>query len=121
MTDTPVTPPPTRMERLKSFIGDLARPFSIVVTSASAAVTPVIVAVRAAPDRLDLSAASLFVGAIYAGVAGLYWGKAWEVRKQTEKAAEVEVAKVAAAPSAPPAPQAPPAPATETPPWERTP
>lgn len=89
-TDTPVRQPPTRADVVKAFIGDLARPFSIIATSASAAIVPVVVAARAAPERLDLTAAALFVGAVYAGVGALYWGKAWEVAKTNGQAAEVE-------------------------------
>lgn len=86
------------LDQIKHFVADLARPFSIVATSASAAVVPVIVAVRAEPDQLDLAAAGVFVGAIYAGVAGLYWGKSWEQARA--KQAEVEKAKVASSPPA---------------------
>lgn len=85
----------------KQFIADLARPFSIIVTSASAAVVPVIVVARMAPDRFDLIGAAAFVGALYAGVAGLYWGKAIEETRKAGQAAEVE--KVRAQAVAPPA------------------
>lgn len=87
--------------QFQSLVGDLARPFSIIVTSASAAVVPVIIVVRIAPDRLDLVAGAALVGALYAGVAGLYWGKSWEQAKVSGQAAEVEKERAkAAAPAA---------------------
>lgn len=104
MTDTPIAPPtfppPSKLDQIKAFVGDLARPFAIIATSLSAAVVPVIVVVRVAPDRLDLIAAAAFIGAIYAGVGGIFWGKAWENAKTGKQAADVEIAK-AAAPTAP--------------------
>jgi hypothetical protein len=88
------------LDQFKGMFSDLARPFSIVVTSLSAAVAPVIVVVRIAPDRLELVAAAALVGALYAGVAGLYWGKSWEKRGESKHAADVE--KVRAAQGSPP-------------------
>lgn len=103
--DTPTRQPPRRWDTFKGLVGDLARPFSIYVTSLSAAVVPVVIVVRTSPDRLDLIAAAALVGALYAGVGALYWGKAWENAKQGGQAATVEVAKA----QAPPTPTDPPA------------
>lgn len=102
------------LEQFKGLVGDLARPFSIVVTAASAAVTPLVIVWRAAPDRLDLSAAALLIGALYTGVGALYWGKSWEVAKVSGQAAEVEKAR-AATPAAEAQDEG------DAPPWERKP
>lgn len=83
------------IDQFKGIVADLARPFSIVATSASAAAVPVIVVVRMAPDRFDLIAAAALVGALYAGVGALYWGKAWENTR-------VDTATAKAATGAPP-------------------
>jgi|GEM_PF-531666 len=90
----------TRVDVFERLVGNLARPFSIVATSFSAAVVPVVIVWRIAPERLELVAAAAFVGALYAGVGTLYWGKAWENQKTEKAKAEVEVAKVAARPAA---------------------
>lgn len=90
-------------EQIKGLVADLARPFSIVATSLSAAVVPVIVVWRIAPDRLDLVAAAALVGALYAGVIGLYWGKATENIRIAGHNAEVEKERARAAAPSPPA------------------
>lgn len=83
-------------DTFKHLVGELARPFSIIATSFSAAVVPVVIVWRIAPERLDLVAAAAFVGALYAGVGALYWGKAWEQAKVSGQAAEVEKARAVA-------------------------
>lgn len=88
----------TKLEATSAFVGAIARPFSIIVTSASAAVTPAVIVWRIAPDRFDLIGAAAFIGALYAGVGALYWGKAWEVTKVGQHTAEVEKAKATATP-----------------------
>lgn len=96
MTDTPTQamtyPPPPRSEVIKAFIGDLARPFAIYVTSAAAAIATVLVAFRT-ENGTD---ASILLAAVFAGVGALYGAKSWEVAKTGKQAAEVEVAKVMA-------------------------
>lgn len=77
------------LDTIKSFIADLARPFSIVATSASAAAATVIIALKV--DGFE--GAAIFIGAVYAGLAGLYGWKSWEKRGEAKHAAEVEVAK----------------------------
>lgn len=99
------------LDQFKGLLADLARPTSIVVTSISAAVTPVIIVWRIAPDRLELIAAAALVGAHYAGLGALYWGKAWEQAKVSGQNAEVE--KVRAQASPPPAEALKPAPPPE--------
>jgi hypothetical protein len=90
------------MDRLKAFTADLARPFSIICTSASAAFATAAMALRGGPA--DWGTGALFIGAVYAGLAGLYWGKVWENQKVQGHNAEVEKAKVAVTPPAPPLP-----------------
>src|SRR4051812_12360961 len=86
------------------FVGNIARPVSIIATSLSAAIVPAVIVYRMAPDRLDLSAAALFVGALYAGVGGLYWGKVFENKESSKHDAQVKVAEAQAAAPAPAAP-----------------
>lgn len=76
---------------LKIFIADLARPFAIYVTSASASICVVILSCRIV-DQSYVAAAAL-VAAVYAGVGALYGAKAWEVAKAGKHAAEVEISK----------------------------
>lgn len=96
MTDTPMTsattPPVPKSEMIKSFVGDLARPFAIYVTSASAAIAGVIVSLRT-ENGTD---AAILMGAIFAGVGTLYVGKSWEVAKTNGQQAQVEIAKAQA-------------------------
>lgn len=93
MTDTPVQPrtfPPTpKIEVIKAFIGDLARPFAIYVTSGAAAVATIMVANRT-ENGTD---AAILLGAVFAGVGAIYTAKSWEVAKTGKQAAEVEIAK----------------------------
>lgn len=91
MTDTPPTIfPVDRLERIKAFIGDLARPFAIIVTSLSASIATVIVSTRTENGNDG----AILIGAIFVGVAALYGAKSWEVTKTSKQAAEVEIAKV---------------------------
>lgn len=96
-----MTAAPSRVETFKSVVGELARPFAIIVTGFSVAVTPIIIVCRMAPDRLDLIGAAALVGAGYAGHVGLYGFKSWEVARTGKQAADVEIART---PSAPPPP-----------------
>lgn len=100
-TDTPVAAPPKWEDRLKAFLGDMARPFSIYTSAGAASVATVLLAIaglRAALNgNLDLLGAAAFIGAVWAGVAGLFWGKAWENHGQAKQTAFVEVAKTKAA------------------------
>jgi len=93
MTDTPIAapswPPPSGLDQAKAFIGDLARPFAIIVTSGSAAVSGVVIATKVE----SFEGAAIFIGAIYAGVGALFGAKAWENAKTGRQAADVEIAK----------------------------
>ncbi|KQW79702.1 hypothetical protein [Brevundimonas sp. Root1279] len=81
MTDTPVQPPVGRLERLKVFIGDLARPYVLIaVGTATAKVIWV-----AAPEGVIFAAGGT--------LAVLYGAKAAETAFGAKKAADVEVAK----------------------------
>lgn len=77
LADTPTPQPPSRLDAVKGFIGDLARPFAIISTSGSAAYATGVIA-----HRVDsFEGAAIFIGAVYAGLAGLYGFKAWEVTR----------------------------------------
>ena len=73
--DTPVAPPVTRLDHIKSFVGDLARPFAIIVTSGGAAWATVVTAYRV-QNGTD---GALLLAAIFGGVAVLYGAKSLEV------------------------------------------
>jgi hypothetical protein len=89
MTDTPVTTqPPSRLDKIKAFIGDLARPFAIISTSAAASASVIMIAKRV--ESFEGGAA--FIAAVFAGLGALYWGKAWEVGTQAKQAANVAIA-----------------------------
>lgn len=93
-------------EGFRSLVGDLARPFSIYASAGSASVATVLLAYgglrTAMAGNLDLLGAAAFIGAVWAGVGALYWGKAWEREKEAKHNATIEVAKATTA-SVPPA------------------
>lgn len=80
------------LDHFKALVGDLARPFAIIISSASAAIATVIIACKV--DGFD--GAALFIGAVYAGVGALYGGKAWENVK-TAQAARAPASSASAA------------------------
>lgn len=65
--------------RVSEFIGAIARPFSIICTSAAAAYATAI-AVHKITGGFEGAA---LIGAIYAGLALLYWGKSYENKGST--------------------------------------
>ncbi len=86
MTDTPPTPPtfppPSKLDLIKTTVGDLARPFamySIAATTAAAIILPSV-------DAGKLTAAGLLLGALF-GV------KTFENNNTATQAAKVEIAK----------------------------
>lgn len=93
MSDTPLAPqtypPPSRLDQIKGFIGDLARPFAIICTTIAASVSTVIVALKV--DSFE--GAATFIGAVYLGLGGLYGAKSWEVARTGKQAAEVAIAQ----------------------------
>lgn len=74
------------------FLGEVARPFAIISTSASASVASVIVALRVENGDDGW----WVVAAIFAGVGSLYLGKAVEMWQGKKADASVEIAKVEA-------------------------
>ena len=89
MTDTPVHYPRTRFDKIKSFIGDLARPFAIISTSFAASWASIVAAYRIENGNDG----AILLGAIYAGVGALYIGKSWELAKAAKADAEIKVAE----------------------------
>jgi hypothetical protein len=79
------------MERIKVFIADIARPYSIISLSTASSAAVVIVA-----HKVDgFEGAALFIGAAMGGVAALYGAKAAENSQTAKHAANVEIAKAA--------------------------
>ena len=93
-TDTPVNlrevPPITRLEATKAFIGDLARPFAIIVTSYAAAHATIVIAGKVENGNDG----AIFAGAYFLGVGTLYLGKAVEAINAGRHKRDVEVAQV---------------------------
>ena len=93
MTDTPIQPQtwprPSRLDAIKGFVGDLARPFAIWSGALSASISTVIIAIKV--DGFE--GAALFIGAVWTGVGLLYGAKALEVASTGKQAANVEIAK----------------------------
>lgn len=77
------------IEQFKGVVADLARPFAIISSSASASVAVVIIAFRVT----TFDGAAVFIAAVHAGLATLYGAKAWENTKAGKHAADVEIAK----------------------------
>jgi hypothetical protein len=89
------------LEAFRATAGDLARPFSIYASAGSASIATVLLAyagLRSALNgHLDLLGAAAFIGAVWAGVGALYWGKAWETKERDKNNAQVEIARTATA------------------------
>lgn len=100
VTDTPAAPrtypPPSALEQWKSFIGELARPFAIIVTSLSASISGVVIAVNMVAKGSTFEGAAIFIGAVYFGVGSLYGAKSMENGFQAKQSASVEIARHAA-------------------------
>lgn len=82
------------LDGFKGLISDLARPFAIIVTSASASISGVIISVNMVAKG-DFAGAGIFIGAIYTGVVGLYTAKAWENNVAAKQSANVAIAQAA--------------------------
>lgn len=82
-------------------LADLARPYTLYVTSTASAAA--IWEVATTPGT-DLMAGAVFAGALLAGNGALYWGKSWELRGLGAQNADVE--KVRATQASPPPDQA---------------
>lgn len=85
-------PAPSGLDRLKTLIADLARPFAIYATSFAASWGIIVVSYRVQ----DGNDGALYVAAATAGVGAIYIGKSIEVFKTHRASAEVEVARVSA-------------------------
>lgn len=92
LVDTPVPKPASKADQVKSFLGDLARPFAIYVTSGAAAAATI----RIAWNIDTGEAGAIFIGAVFAGVGALYGVRSWEKVKTEGHTAVVEKAKVEA-------------------------
>lgn len=77
------------LDRFKTTIGDLARPFAIIATSFAASWATIVIAYRVENGNDG----AIFIGGVFAGVGALYIGKAWEVAKTGKQTAEVEIAR----------------------------
>ncbi len=94
MTDTPINarevPPVHASERVKAFIGDLARPFAIIATSYAAAHATIVIAGKVENGNDG----AIFAGAYFLGVASLYGAKAVEAINTARARRDVDVAAV---------------------------
>lgn len=75
------------MKKLAEFIGDIARPVSIMVTSLAGAIASVITALRVENGNDG----ALLIGAIFVGVSALYGFKAVEVWKNHKADSDVKI------------------------------
>ena len=71
---------------IAAFIGEIARPISIIATSCAAAYAILILAAK-----VNSTEASVYMGAVFLGVGALYGAKAWEKVTQTRADANVKV------------------------------
>jgi hypothetical protein len=82
MSDTPVHvqghPPVARIDMLKAFIGDLARPFALYAVGGGTAIATVV----GANKCQNGTEASLVIGAAGVVLAGMYGVKEWGTTKQ---------------------------------------
>jgi len=94
MTDTPVVPrevpPIPKSEMVKSFIGDLARPFAIISTSFAASWATIAISHKVENGNDG----AIFAGAYFLGVGTLYLGKAVEAINTARARRDVDVAQV---------------------------
>lgn len=112
MTDQPVQPPASHLERWTAALGNLARPFALYAAAGSSAFATVAIVLR----EMSLIEGAAFIAAAWGGVGGLYWAKATEESRKASVAGNVEVAKA----TAPTDPQTIPIPESSKPPWERS-
>lgn len=102
MTDTPPTPitfpPPDLWDRIKTTVGDLARPFAIIVSNGAASIAVIKIAWTISEKSSSWEGAAMFVGAAGAYAGALFGAKAWEVTKTSGQAADLERARVQASP-----------------------
>ena len=97
MTDTPIQPPASDLERWTSAIGNLARPYTLIAAATSSAVATVSIVWM----RLDLIMGAAFIGAAWGGVGVIYGAKAIEERGKAKSEAAVKIAEANATPAPP--------------------
>jgi len=85
-------PPAHASERIKAFIGDIARPFAIISTSFAAAWATIVIASKVENGNDG----AIFAGAYFLGVASLYGAKAVETINAARARRDVDVANVSA-------------------------
>ena len=93
VTDVPASvpsvPAPPVLEQIKVFVGDLARPVSLLIMTYASAKAILMVA----PKITDGNEAAFFAGTLLAGVGVLYGAKSLEnfgIAKTTAKTAQVQ-------------------------------
>jgi hypothetical protein len=62
-----------KLRDVAAFIGEVARPFAIIITAGCAGWSSITLALK-----VNSTEAAVFIGAVYLGVGSLYIGKAWE-------------------------------------------
>ena len=102
MTDTPpISRPPSRLDVVKVFIGDLARPITILLTAVSGSYATVAtahaVASAVAAGKAGPGEAAIFIGAVLGIASAIYIGKSVE---------NYQIARVTGRPPADPPPAA---------------
>lgn len=80
-----------KLDAIKCFIADLARPFALYGTTVAGGIA--IVETASKFEHPDPGAAGVFVGAILAGLGALYGAKAWETAQQGRHDADVKIAQ----------------------------
>ena len=81
---------PSGLQQAQYFIGELARPFSIIVNSLATAIGIVIISQKVN----SFEGGAMFIAAAFGGVVALYTAKAWENAKKGKHESQVEIAKV---------------------------
>lgn len=94
MSDPSVVHGPSRLDLIKAFVADLARPFTLYAMGFSGAWATIVVSAKASNGNDG----AWVLGAIGATVSALYAGKALEVANVSKHAAEVEKVRATASP-----------------------
>jgi hypothetical protein len=84
----------SRLDQMKGFIADLARPFAIISTAFASSWAIVVIAYRVETGE----GGAIFIAAVLTGLAGLYGFKALENTRVAGHQADVEKARVNATP-----------------------
>lgn len=105
MSDTPPnTSPPSRLDQIKALIGDLARPFVLIVAGAASGLgigkICWAVADGVGSGKISGDSAAIVIGAVGSVLALLFGAKAIEVANVAKHEALVRTAAVTASPTA---------------------